>query len=75
MGFDRWQMRHPFIVNLHHAFQSREKLYYILDYCPGGELFYHLNVLLFSLIFSGNCSGNNGQINHPGTRPICFCIF
>jgi len=43
-------MRHPFIVNLHHAFQSREKLFYILDYCPGGELFYHLKAeVRFSL--------------------------
>jgi len=38
------QMRHPFIVTLHHSFQSRDMLYYILDYCPGGELFYHLKV-------------------------------
>eukprot|EP00656_Telonema_subtile_P043314 TRINITY_DN4968_c0_g1_i13.p1 TRINITY_DN4968_c0_g1~~TRINITY_DN4968_c0_g1_i13.p1 ORF type:complete len:407 (-),score=50.70 TRINITY_DN4968_c0_g1_i13:42-1262(-) len=32
----------PFFVNLHHAFQSRSKLYMILDYCPGGELFFHM---------------------------------
>jgi len=36
------KMRHPFIVNLYHAFQSSDKLYYVMDYCPGGELFYHL---------------------------------
>lgn len=34
---------HPFIVNLHYAFQSKLKLFFILDYCPGGELFYHLS--------------------------------
>lgn len=33
---------HPYIVNLHYAFQTKDKLYFILDYCPGGELFYHL---------------------------------
>ena len=33
---------HPFIVGLKYAFQTREKLYFVLDYCPGGELFYHL---------------------------------
>ena len=30
--------RHPFIVNLNFAFQSKEKLFLILDYCPGGDL-------------------------------------
>jgi len=33
---------HPFIVNLHYAFQTKDKLYMILDYVNGGELFYHL---------------------------------
>jgi len=35
-------VNHPFIVNLHYAFQTKDKLYFVLDYCPGGELFYHL---------------------------------
>jgi RAC serine/threonine-protein kinase len=35
-------MNHPFIVGMKMAFQSKEKLYFVLDYCPGGELFYHL---------------------------------
>ena len=34
--------RHPFIVNLYYAFQDREKLYLILQYASGGELFHHL---------------------------------
>eukprot|EP01132_Coremiostelium_polycephalum_P005912 gene5912-7361_t len=33
---------HPFIVNLHYAFQTRDKLYMILDFVNGGELFFHL---------------------------------
>jgi serine/threonine protein kinase len=33
---------HPFIVGMHMAFQSRDKLYFLLDYCAGGELFFHL---------------------------------
>ena len=33
---------HPFIVKLHHAFQSESALHFVLDYCSGGELFYHL---------------------------------
>lgn len=34
---------HPFIVGLHYAFQTKSKLYFVLDYCPGGELFFHLS--------------------------------
>jgi serine/threonine protein kinase len=29
-------------VNLHFAFQTKDKLYLILDYVNGGELFFHL---------------------------------
>ena len=35
--------QHPFIVKLHYAFQSKNYLFLILDFCPGGELFYHLH--------------------------------
>lgn len=34
--------RHPFIVDLFYAFQDQEKLYLILEYAQGGELFTHL---------------------------------
>mmetsp|Transcript_9543 Transcript_9543/g.15897 ORF Transcript_9543/g.15897 Transcript_9543/m.15897 type:complete len:670 (+) Transcript_9543:467-2476(+) len=34
---------HPFIMKLHFAFQTELKLYLVLDYCPGGELFFHLS--------------------------------
>ena len=33
---------HPFIVSLHFAFQTDAKLYLVLNYYNGGELFYHL---------------------------------
>jgi len=36
------KIQHPFIVRLHYAFQTKDKLYMILDYINGGELFYHL---------------------------------
>ncbi|CRH02885.1 rac-beta serine/threonine protein kinase, putative [Plasmodium relictum] len=36
---------HPFIVKLYYAFQTSKKLYFILEYCPGGELFFHLSKL------------------------------
>lgn len=35
-------VKHPFIVGLNMAFQSANKLYFVLDYCAGGELFFHL---------------------------------
>ena len=33
------QIKHPFIVRLHYAFQTHGKLYLILEYIQGGELF------------------------------------
>ncbi|RLO04006.1 hypothetical protein DYB28_011680 [Aphanomyces astaci] len=35
--------KHPYIVHLHYAFQTKQKLYFVIDYCPGGELFFHLS--------------------------------
>ncbi len=34
---------HPFIMKLHFAFQTDSKLFLVLDYCAGGELFFHLS--------------------------------
>ena len=39
--------RHPFVVNLYYAFQDHEKLYLILEYASGGELFRHLELEKF----------------------------
>jgi len=36
---------HPFIVSLRFAFQTDTKLYLILDYFTGGELFFHLKTI------------------------------
>ncbi|GBG23950.1 Protein kinase, putative [Hondaea fermentalgiana] len=33
---------HPFVVKLHYAFQTGDKLHFVLDFCSGGELFFHL---------------------------------
>jgi len=33
---------HPFLVNLNYSFQTEDKLYFIMDYVNGGELFFHL---------------------------------
>eukprot|EP00831_Metopus_contortus_P043078 TRINITY_DN34603_c0_g1_i1.p1 TRINITY_DN34603_c0_g1~~TRINITY_DN34603_c0_g1_i1.p1 ORF type:complete len:435 (-),score=61.40 TRINITY_DN34603_c0_g1_i1:109-1335(-) len=37
------RLNSPFIVRLHYAFQSRKHLYLVLDFCPGGDLFYCLH--------------------------------
>ncbi|PRP85630.1 hypothetical protein PROFUN_06419 [Planoprotostelium fungivorum] len=36
------QVVHPFLVNLHCSFQSADKLYFVMDWVNGGELFHHL---------------------------------
>uniref|UniRef100_A0A0R3RFI3 Ribosomal protein S6 kinase n=1 Tax=Elaeophora elaphi TaxID=1147741 RepID=A0A0R3RFI3_9BILA len=37
------RFHHPFIVRLHYAFQTEGKLYLILDFLPGGDLFNRLS--------------------------------
>jgi len=32
----------PFLVHMHYAFQTADKLYFVMDYINGGELFFHL---------------------------------
>lgn len=45
------QISHPFIVKLHYAFQTEGKVYLVLDFLRGGDLFTRLskegNVLLY----------------------------
>jgi serum/glucocorticoid-regulated kinase 2 len=36
------QLKHPFLTKLEFAFQSTGKLYLIMNYCSGGELFFWL---------------------------------
>lgn len=36
------EINHPFVVRLRYAFQNPEKLYLVMDYYPGGSMFYHL---------------------------------
>ena len=37
------RLRHPFIVPLRYSFQTPERLFLVLDYASGGELFFHLS--------------------------------
>jgi serine/threonine protein kinase len=34
---------HPYIIHLKYAFHTSLKLYLVLEYCPGGELYFHIN--------------------------------
>ncbi|GAB9464656.1 hypothetical protein Gpo141_00002084 [Globisporangium polare] len=36
------KIRHPFVISLTYAFQSESKVYLVMDYQPGGELFSYL---------------------------------
>lgn len=34
---------HPYLLKLHHTFQSEHKLFFVMDYMPGGDLDKYLN--------------------------------
>ncbi|KAG5460908.1 MAG: kinase-like domain-containing protein, partial [Olpidium bornovanus] len=36
-------IKHPFIVTLHCAFETEERLYMVMEYVNGGELFFHVS--------------------------------
>jgi len=35
-------LKHPFIINMHYAFEDRDRLYIITDLLNGGDLRYHM---------------------------------
>ena len=41
------QVTSPFILTLYYSFQTSENLYMIIDYCPGGDLNFHIIQNLF----------------------------
>ena len=41
------QVNSPFILTLYYSFQTPENLYMIMDYCPGGDLNFHIIQNLF----------------------------
>ena len=41
------KIRHPFVVRLHYAFQTETKLYLVMDFINGGQIFYHLRKVGF----------------------------
>lgn len=35
-------INHPFVIKLVYSFQNETKIFFVLEFCPGGELFYLL---------------------------------
>lgn len=43
---------HPFIVTLYHCFQSQDYLYFVMEYCMGGEFFRGIKtILIFTKLY------------------------
>ena len=55
-------VEHPFIVRLHYAFQTEGKLYLILDFLRGGDLFTRLSKEVSMNYESKVCSEKNWQL-------------
>lgn len=36
------EMNNPFVIKMHYAFQTPQHLYFVLDYCEGGDLSIHI---------------------------------
>jgi serine/threonine protein kinase len=53
------KIRHPFVVQLHSAFQTRQHLYLVMDYCAGGDLGLHIR------------SGPYGRLPEPAACFVC----
>jgi len=64
---------HPFIMSLHYSFQTDDKLFLVMDFVNGGEMFYHIQkarrfdnerakFYLAEIVLGLDCLHNNGVI-------------
>ena len=35
---------HPFVVKMHYVFQKNYRIYFVMDYIDGGELYKHIQI-------------------------------
>jgi serine/threonine protein kinase len=56
-------LKHPFLVGMYYSFQTADKLYFVLDYVNGGELFFHLQVC-----------GSPSPSPSPSSSPLPFVL-
>ena len=54
------KLNHPFIVKLHYSFIQGSKLYFLLEYCEGGELYLRLRQI--------------GPLAEPAARFCAACV-
>jgi protein-serine/threonine kinase len=38
------EVEHPFIVKMQYVFQKSYRIYFVMDYISGGEMFYHIQL-------------------------------
>ncbi|NXU63340.1 KS6A6 kinase, partial [Horornis vulcanius] len=65
------EVNHPFIVKLHYAFQTEGKLYLILDFLRGGDVFTRLSKEVISC-FTESCASYISENNQP--KPLNACV-
>ena len=69
-------VEHPFIVKLHYAFQTEGKLYLILDFLRGGDLFTRLSKEVcneYIILYYNFCQFSFVLSDNELNRGMCFC--
>lgn len=79
-------INHPYVMKLHYAFQNNGKLYMVMDYLNGGDIFYHRENMpcKFTIILSailccfapgsrGSCSSEDGDVLTM-REPCSICV-
>ena len=64
-------VRHPFVVKMDYAFQSDSKLFFVLEYCPGGELFFYLSQIGRFKEDDARFYASNIVVGHTEAKSIC----